>query len=110
MIKTAKMQGNVMVSAGGRGARGREDRHRGTSTGDERGTPGTDRDPVRHRQIPPEPPSGGRPGAVHLPLVCKLQLYGPASLATKQALVKLRQGNNIKHLFQPQQYETRNQL
>lgn len=75
MIKTAKMQGNVMVSAGGRGARGREDRHRGTSAGDERGTPGTDRDPVRHRQIPPEPPSGGRPGAVDLPLVCKLQLY-----------------------------------
>ena len=84
MIKTAKMQGNVMVSAGGRGARGREDRHRGTSTGDERGTPGTDRDPVRHRQIPPEPPSGGRPGAVHLPLVCKLQLYGPASLCFRQ--------------------------
>lgn len=47
MIKTAKMQGNVMVSAGGRGARGREDRHRGTSAGDERGTPGTDGDPVR---------------------------------------------------------------
>ena len=54
MIKTAKMQGNVMVSAGGRGARGREDRHRGTSTGDERGTPGTDRDPVQTIQRVPD--------------------------------------------------------
>lgn len=92
MIKTAKMQGNVMVSAGGRGARGREDRHRGTSAGGERGTPGTDRDPVRHRQIPPERPSGGRPGAVDLPLVCKLQLYGPGSLCFRQVSRGPRRG------------------
>ena len=87
MIKTAKMHGNVMVSAGGRGARGREDRLRGTSAGDERGThthplPGglTATLSVHHRPIPPESPSGGRPGAVDLPPVCKLQLYGPGSL------------------------------
>ena len=61
MIKTAKMHGNVMVSAGGRGARGREDRLRGTSAGDERGTHthppprGADGDPVC---APPPDPTG----------------------------------------------------
>lgn len=48
MIKTAKMQGNVMVSAGeARG--GREDLQGGSGTGGESRTPGKDRDPRAER-------------------------------------------------------------
>lgn len=95
MIKTAKMQGNVMVSAGGRGARGPGKPAVGTGDGGRVPTPGNDREPragrgaaaaTSHLDTPPPPasslprprPSGGRLGAEDRVFIRQLQLCGSA--------------------------------
>lgn len=100
MIKTAKMQGNVMVSAGGRGARGPGKPAVGTGDGGRVPTPGNDREPRAGRGaaaatshldtppppglLPPPPPAQRRPpgcggSGVYSP-IATLRLCAPSAL------------------------------